>query len=140
MTEERQQLIDQLIAHEGMRLRPYVDTVGKITIGCGRNLTDVGLSNDEALELLDHDIDDAILDLATFDWFPSLDLVRQRAVIDLRFNLGHEGFRTFKAFIAAMARKSYKVAGLELQTSKWAHQVQPTRVMRLRAMVETGED
>ena len=30
--------------NEGLRSKPYVDTVGKVTIGVGRNLTDRGLS------------------------------------------------------------------------------------------------
>ena len=34
--------------HEGRRLKPYTDTVGKLTIGYGRNLTDVGISDEEA--------------------------------------------------------------------------------------------
>ena len=50
-------LRDQLIIDEGLRLRPYRDSVGKLTIGVGRNLDDVGISNDEAMVLLDHDIE-----------------------------------------------------------------------------------
>ena len=34
-------LIEQLIDHEGIELKAYKDTVGKITIGVGRNLDDV---------------------------------------------------------------------------------------------------
>ena len=46
----------ELIADEGLRLKPYTDTVGKITIGIGRNLTDVGISKEEAYALCDTDI------------------------------------------------------------------------------------
>ena len=41
-----------LIRHERLRLKPYTDTVGKLTIGVGRNLTDMGLTQDEVLLLL----------------------------------------------------------------------------------------
>ena len=41
-------IYEQLIRDEGLRLFPYTDTVGKLTIGVGRNLTDAGISADEA--------------------------------------------------------------------------------------------
>ena len=53
-------LRSELRRDEGVRLKPYRDTVGKITIGVGRNLTDVGITPDEADVLLDHDIAAAI--------------------------------------------------------------------------------
>lgn len=40
-------LLSELSRDEGRRLKPYLDTVGKTTIGVGRNLTDVGISEDE---------------------------------------------------------------------------------------------
>lgn len=137
---DREALVAQLIDHEGLRLKIYKDTLGIETIGVGRNLRTGGITREEALYLLGNDLDDCILDLALFPWFPPLDAVRQRAVIDLRFALGHDGFRFFREFIAAMARKNYPRASLEIQTSKWAFQVQQARVLRLRAMIETGTD
>lgn len=137
---DRQRLMEQLVEHEGLEHKPYLDTVGKTTIGVGRNLTDVGLSDAEIMVLLDHDLDDVIADLSAFSWFPGLDPVRQRAACDLRFNVGPSGFRMFRHFIAAMARADYEGASVELASSLWAKQVQPTRVTRLRRMIETGED
>lgn len=49
-------LKDMLIRHEGLKLKPYRDTVGKLTIGAGRNLNDLGISEREAMFLLDNDI------------------------------------------------------------------------------------
>lgn len=45
-------LKDQLILHEGLKLKPYKCPANKWTIGVGRNLEDVGLSKDEQLKLL----------------------------------------------------------------------------------------
>lgn len=45
-------LKEELIRDEGLRLKPYRDTVGKLTIGVGRNLDDVGITKDEAMHLL----------------------------------------------------------------------------------------
>jgi len=39
-----------------LRLKPYRDSVGKLTIGVGRNLDDVGISAEEADVLLANDI------------------------------------------------------------------------------------
>ena len=46
----------QLIMHEGLKLTPYRCTADKLTIGVGRNLDDVGITQDEAEYLLDNDI------------------------------------------------------------------------------------
>lgn len=89
---------------------------------------------------LDQDVDACILDLVTFAWFPPLDTVRQRAVIDLRFQLGHEGFRMLKDFIAAMARKAFVQASVHLDSSRWARHVAPARKNHIRSMLETGID
>ena len=35
---------EQLVRHEGLRLKPYRCTAGKLTIGIGRNLDDCGIS------------------------------------------------------------------------------------------------
>ena len=45
----KQRLAEQLKVHEGLRLKPYKDTVGKWTIGIGRNLEDKGITEQEAL-------------------------------------------------------------------------------------------
>lgn len=52
-------LIDQLVRDEGLRLHPYIDSVGKLTIGVGRNLTDMGISQAETEMLLSNDIANA---------------------------------------------------------------------------------
>jgi len=41
-------IADQLILHEGLRLKPYHCPAGKHTIGIGRNLEDKGITEKEA--------------------------------------------------------------------------------------------
>ena len=48
-------LTEMLERHEGLRLRVYQDTVGKWTIGVGRNVSDLGITKDEAHYLLTND-------------------------------------------------------------------------------------
>ena len=133
----RQEMIDLLVRHEGMRLNVYADAAGKLTIGVGRNLTDVGISRAEAIVLLNNDLDAVIADLSTFPWFSSLDPVRQRACADLRFNVGAGGLRTFVRFLADMAAGHYAAAAQELRSSRWDGQV-GARAAELAAMIETG--
>lgn len=135
---DRDALRQQLIAHEGLRLTPYVDSVGKITIGVGRNLTDQGITDAEARQFLDADINNAILDCTAFPWFPDLDPVRQRAVVDLCFNLGLPRLKGFTKMLAAMARKEWDVAAHELLDSRYAEQV-GKRARTLAAMLRTGQ-
>ena len=137
---ERERLKIQLQRHEGVRLRPYTDTVGKLTIGVGRNLTDMGITLDEAMMMLDHDIDRCVVELATaFPWFISLDPMRQRVCVDLCFNMGIARLSGFKNTLAAVARRDYDAAAQGLHDSKWYGQVGrrgPWLVEALRTGVE----
>jgi lysozyme len=63
MTYDRALLLVELERDEGRRLRPYVDTAGKVTIGVGRNLTDVGITDDDCDRMLAEDIARAEADL-----------------------------------------------------------------------------
>jgi len=128
--EHSSKLLALIRAHEGYRGRPYECTAGKLTIGIGRNLDDVGISEVEALYLLDNDVHDCVLDL--YRIFPNkgdeigiddLCEARQHALIDLRFNVGGTGFRTFKRMIAAVKVAEFDRAALEMLSSKWADQV-----------------
>lgn len=130
-------LMEQLIRHEGLRLFPYVDSVGKVTIGVGRNLTDVGISHDEALSMLAADVVDATNDLAGFPWFRDLNEARRRALIDMRFNLGPTRFRGFVHMLAALRAGNYQAAAREMRASKWSQQVS-VRAETLARMLETG--
>lgn len=132
-------LLKQLKLHEGRKRFPYEDTVGKITIGVGRNLTDRGLSDDEIDYLLNNDVDECVADLATFPWFATLDSIRQRVMVDMRFNLGPSRFRGFRRMLTAIAEKDYAKAAHSMQNSLWARQVK-TRAVRLVQMMRSGED
>lgn len=130
---------EQLILHEGLKLKPYRDTVGKLTIGIGRNLDDKGISEDEALFLLRNDITEVREALGKYDWFTALDPVRQKVLIDMAFNLGVAGLLGFKQMIAALERGDYLVAAAEMVNSRWYAQTR-LRAIRLVKMMRTGED
>lgn len=126
-------LIQQLIDHEGLRLKPYRDTVGKLTIGVGRNLDDVGITESEARTLLENDISTVCRELdRALPWWRDLSEPRQRALADMAFNLGTPRLLGFKRMIAALERKDYEEAANEMLLSQWADQVK-SRAVRLAA-------
>jgi lysozyme len=131
-------LIAMLQRHEGLRLKPYLCTADKLTIGYGRNLDDMGISEDEALYLLQNDIDACYSELNVFNWFQELDQVRQEALVDMRFNLGLPRFLSFKKMIAKLMAKEYSQAAEEIINSLYARQV-GNRANELAYMIERGE-
>lgn len=136
---DRRRLADQLTIHEGLRLKPYRDSVGKLTVGIGRNLDDVGISASEARYLLENDITRAENDAMKIGWYGALDEVRQNAVVELIFNMGYAQFPTkWPTTAAAFQRGDYKAAAAGLRGSKWYGQVGPYRGERIARMVETG--
>lgn len=113
-----------LLRHEGLRFFPYLDTVGKTTIGIGRNLTDVGISELEAMGMLTADIERAVKDCVDkFPWFQSISVVRQDVVTSMVFNLGIEKFQEFKGTIGAIVNGNYGLAADRMLESLWARQV-----------------
>ncbi len=131
-------LQEMLIRHEGIRLKPYRDTVGKLTVGVGRNLDDVGITREEALMLLNNDIDKVRREVRrTFPWFASLNPVRQNVVLNMVFNLGLPRFRRFTKTIAAVKAKHWDEAARQMLDSRWAEQV-GRRARELAEMIKTG--
>lgn len=130
----------QLVDEEGLRLTPYRDSVGKLTIGVGRNLEDRGITRDEAIFLLDNDII-AVLDqlAAHVPFFAALDDVRQRVLADMAFNVGMGGLLGFKNTLAAVARGDYDAAAVGMLASRWATQV-GDRALVLAEMMRSGKD
>jgi lysozyme len=133
---DRHNLRQMLIRHEGVRLKPYRCTAGKLTIGVGRNLDDVGITQFEAMGMLTHDMERVTKEAVdTFPWFQSLSVVRQDVVLNMLFNLGLARFREFKRMISAISRGAFAEAAKEMLESKWATQV-GERATELARMME----
>jgi lysozyme len=131
-------LNDQLRRDEGVKLKLYQDTVGKWTIGIGRNLSDIGISDQEADLLLDNDIHAATVSLeSTFPWTMALDDVRREALINMTFNMGIHSLAQFKDFLGKLQAGDYSGAAQAMLQSKWADQV-GARAQRLSIQIESG--
>jgi lysozyme len=124
---------------EGLRLLPYLDTAGKITIGYGRNLSDVGITKGEALQLLDNDLTNAIATLTrAHPGVQALDPVRQIVLVNMAFNMGVPRLSTFQQMWAAVERGDFEAAAEEMIKSTWATQV-GARATRLASEMASGE-
>lgn len=135
----RERLILQLIRDEGLRLKPYKDTVGKITIGIGRNLTDVGISQAEAEHLLSNDIDVCERECkARFSWWDDLNDARQGALLNLCFNMGITRLMKFPNTLELLKRGLYEKASVQLLESRYAQQV-GDRALRVAEQIRRGE-
>ncbi len=131
-------LVRDLVRDEGMRLKPYTDTVGKVTIGVGRNLDDVGISEAEALAMLDADIDRSMADLdRTLPWLFERPEPVQRALVNMCFNLGWPRLSGFRNMLAALEAGDYDRAAAEALDSRWARQV-GARAERIAALFREG--
>jgi len=134
---DKDRLIAQLIVDEGKKNFPYKDTVGKLTIGVGRNLDDRGLSDDEITYLLGNDIKlvERELDIA-MPWWRGMCDARQNVIASMAFNLGVPGLKTFKNTLQAMRDGRYADAADGMLQSKWAQQVGARAVRLSKAMRE----
>jgi lysozyme len=137
MDEFTQRMIKQLKAEEGVRLLPYVDTKGILTIGVGRNLQSVGLRPDEVDFLLSNDIADNVTFLSQYSWYNSESDVRKAALVDLCF-MGPNKLLHFVNMIAALGAQDFNAAANEVRNSQWFKDVGPTRGNRVATMIETG--
>lgn len=160
-------MIDKILVklaaqHEGFRSKPYLCTADKLTIGYGRNIEDVGISEEEALIMLENDLSLSEKMLNTYVLgFDKLNKPRQAVLIDMCFNLGSlrflgserlgicedkaqrnyvSGFKkTLSKLEAAIQNNNgYDEVADEMLDSKWADQVK-SRATRLSRMMRTGE-
>ena len=138
MEQHIDKLLEQLIRHEGMELKPYKCTSDKLTIGVGRNLQDVGITKEEALVLLENDVKNVEQQLKHYmPWSETLDPVRHAALINFVFNVGIGTALKFENAMAALKQSDYDTAAAELLNSRWSTQV-GSRAQELAAQMRTG--
>lgn len=132
-----EKLKDQLILHEGLELKSYQCSAGFITLGVGRNVEELGITEDEARYLLDNDILRVTKELdSNLPWWRDLSEVRQRVLVDMVFNLGISRFLNFKNAINAMQEEDWEEAAAQMLDSKWADQVGKRADRLAKAMIE----
>ena len=124
----------QLVRHEGLRLKTYYCTAGKLTVGVGHNLdanplpglNRAGQEIGEGLALLifQEDVDrfEACM-LSRWPWMRDLDDARYAVLLNMAFNLGVRGLSRFKTTLTLIKHGEYRAAASQMLNSKWAAQV-----------------
>ena len=130
---------DQLKQHEGYRQLPYRCTAGKLTIGYGFNIEDVGLARDECDAVLEIRIKHIAKTLSgMLHFYNELSETRRAVLINMVYNLGLDGFMQFKKMLSSLSDHDYKRASYEMLNSKWASQV-GKRAQQLAKQMEIGD-
>jgi lysozyme len=141
-TFDMTKLREELIKHEGYSESAYPDSLGYWTIGIGHLIDGrIGgkLSQDTIYAIFEQDIENCVKDLdENLFWWRNLDPVRQRALINLCFNMGINKLLGFQNFLAHSQAGNYKEATKHLLDSKWAKQVQKSRRERITQQWEYG--
>lgn len=124
----------QLIKHEGLVKKSYLDSTGLLHGGVGHLMRTneipmypLGspISDDQIETWFTQDSSSAIKiaqELLGTTWDEISD-VRKRGVVDLSYNLGKARLAQFTQFLSAMKAKNFAVAGTELRNSIWFNQV-----------------
>lgn len=129
---------NMLIRHEGLKLKPYHCTAGKLTIGVGRNIEDMGITEDEAIYMLRNDVARFAAELASVKPIvKTLDDVRYYVLLNMAFNLGINRLLKFSKMWEAIEDQRYVDAALEMQDSRWCEQV-GGRCSELAELMENG--
>jgi lysozyme len=131
---------EQLVRHEGLKLKPYRCTAGKLTIGIGRNLDDCGISQSEAYIMLINDIMNCEKQLQAKipDIYNGLDEVRKSVLLNMCFNLGINGLLGFKNTLAFVKAGDWERAANGMLVSRWAKQV-GRRAIELSELMRKGK-
>ena len=117
-------ILQHIKKYEGWKSTPYRCPAGKLTIGYGFNLDSLRMPKSVGNAWLEELVLDCIEDLQRiFPDFPDFSTHRKMALIDMRYNLGPNGFRGFKKMIAAIQGGDWTEAQLQALDSKWARDV-----------------
>ncbi len=143
--------VNYIARHEGFRDRPYLDTLGYVSIGYGQKLGDTvyeelppwaiefpAIPREAALAWLVQHVTE-IVDWCrySFDWYPNLSHSRKLVIISMVYQLGRTGMLGFKKMIAAIEKERWEEASHEMMDSKWARQT-PARAKEQAVIMLNG--
>jgi|TARA_X000001388_G_scaffold76453_1_gene73857 lysozyme len=130
--------------HEGFIAKPYLDSLGKATIGYGHLITEEDnfeegkeYSKDELLKLFDKDFAKAEMGADQLvGHIQELHIEAKNIVTEMVFQLGTQGVRNFKNMISALEARDYQRASAEMLDSRWNAQT-PNRCQSLAKIMST---
>lgn len=149
--EVREPLRQSLMQHEGLVLKAYDDSTGRVvhpgttvggwvTVGYGRNLVGRGITTAEAEFLLSNDI--SVVERALHELLPewsTWSAPRQWAIAEITYNLGVERFlRLFPHTAADLRASRFGEAADRLLVAKWRKDVGDGRALPIIRALKTG--
>ena len=137
--DQKIKLKSLLIKHEGNKDYPYFDNQNppNLIIGIGRNLSSVGIREDEKDLMFKNDVDFLFQYFSvTYAWFQQLNEERQLAIVDMAF-MGIKNFISFKRMITALEEHDYNKAYNEILDSEYARK-QPIRAHDIANIIKEG--
>ena len=132
--------VKSLKSEEGYSSTCYLCTAGAHTVGHGRNISEggVGISKKEAEYLLKNDIKRVLKECEeSFVFWYNLTPNRQRALVEICFQLGMPALKKFKKALGAVHAQDYELASREFLNSKSAKQT-PARAKRMAELIKEG--
>ena len=149
LTLWEQKLLEDLKKFEGLRLRPYNDSLGFATIGYGhliarrpvkqQDFTEWhGFTKEDAERLLLSDMLKHNAEaLAMFPWIAKLDPVRKTVLFGMAFQMGVPTLQTFRNTLKFAENGEYSSAADGMANSLWARQT-PSRAKVLVERMRKG--
>jgi lysozyme len=138
---DTKKIVDDLKRDEGFVRHAYADHLGFLTIGYGRMIDQKrggGISQAEADFLLKNDIQRVYSEVMTaLPWALKLTEGRQRALVNMAFQMGIGGLLGFKNTLALIKAGKYTDAADNALKSKWASQT-PIRARRVADLIRKG--
>ena len=125
-------LIESIKKHEGFSPVVYKCTAGYDTIGYGKRIKYLKVTEEQAIEWLEEDLGHLHYVLADkYDCFlPASEEVKD-IVMEMNYQLGVSAFSKCKKTIQYIKVKDYKAASIEMLDSKWARDDTPSRAKEL---------
>jgi lysozyme len=132
-------IYEQLRRDEKLCLKPYRDIEDNLSIGIGRNLDDVGISEGEAMMMLSNDVVIATAELSKngLSCVAHENDSRFGVLLNMAFNMGISRLLGFRHMLDAYRAGDYDKAAQEMLDSKWATQV-GDRAERLAKQMREG--
>ena len=140
-----ERLMESVKKHEGYRIKVYLDTLGKRTVGVGHLCVEDFWEDDKEyeekflMEILAEDLQNAIKgarELKEEHSCTDIDEIAQEILVEMVFQLGKNGVSKFRNMWKALAEKNYIGASFEMLDSKWAKQT-PNRAKSMAELMKS---
>jgi len=142
-------VMDMIKRHEGVRTKPYKDSLGLWTIGVGHLIGDgKTLPREWDREFSMKEVDDMfMMDYESHkkaaQKMPGFDKVNEQgqgALIDLTFNMGNTWYKKWPNFVKNMSEGNTQGAAASLEDSKWYQQVKSRAATIVGLIRNSGKD